>query len=152
MKKGLFGLLFTYLILLLCTSPKTAEDKCVLKKNWSIQSSAVISENGQSISVIDYDDGTWYPVEMPSTVLAALVKNEVYPDPYYGTNIEEIPGYRKGGLRIKDLPEDSPFNVPWWYRTEFTLPAGYKNKTIVPMWLFSIIIGIVSYTTVMYYY
>jgi hypothetical protein len=29
--------------------------------------------------------------------------------------------------------------------------VGYKNKTILPMWLFSIILGILSYTFVLYY-
>lgn len=28
---------------------------------------------------------------------------------------------------------------------------GYKNKTIVPLWLFSIILGIFSYLLVLYY-
>ena len=28
---------------------------------------------------------------------------------------------------------------------------GYKNKTIVPIWLFSIILGILSYLFVLYY-
>jgi hypothetical protein len=28
---------------------------------------------------------------------------------------------------------------------------GYKNKTIVPLWLFSIILGILSYLLVLYY-
>ena len=28
---------------------------------------------------------------------------------------------------------------------------GYKNKTIVPLWLFSIILGIFSYLCVLYY-
>lgn len=29
--------------------------------------------------------------------------------------------------------------------------VGYKNKTIMPLWLFSIILGILSYMSVMYY-
>ena len=28
---------------------------------------------------------------------------------------------------------------------------GYKNKTIVPLWLFSILLGILTYLFVMYY-
>ena len=28
---------------------------------------------------------------------------------------------------------------------------GYKNKTILPIWLFSIILGILSYVAVLYY-
>jgi hypothetical protein len=29
--------------------------------------------------------------------------------------------------------------------------VGYKNKTILPMWLFSIILGILTYISVLYY-
>jgi len=29
--------------------------------------------------------------------------------------------------------------------------VGYKNKTILPLWLFSIILGILSYVVVLYY-
>ena len=29
--------------------------------------------------------------------------------------------------------------------------VGYKNKTILPVWLFSIILGILSYVLVLYY-
>ena len=29
--------------------------------------------------------------------------------------------------------------------------VGYKNKTILPLWLFSMILGILSYTLVLYY-
>ena len=29
--------------------------------------------------------------------------------------------------------------------------VGYKNKTILPMWLFSIILGIITYIFVLYY-
>ena len=28
---------------------------------------------------------------------------------------------------------------------------GYKNKTILPLWLFSIILGILTYISVLYY-
>jgi uncharacterized membrane protein YozB (DUF420 family) len=29
--------------------------------------------------------------------------------------------------------------------------VGYKNKTIMPLWLFSLILGILSYLAVLYY-
>lgn len=29
--------------------------------------------------------------------------------------------------------------------------VGYKNKTILPLWLFSIILGILTYVLVLYY-
>ena len=71
-------------------------------------------------------DRWWYPTTVPSTVLAALVANKVYPDPYCGTNINNIPGnitYQKN-----EMPTDSPFKVAWWYRTEFKMPADFKKN------------------------
>jgi len=29
--------------------------------------------------------------------------------------------------------------------------AGYKNKTILPLWLFSLVLGILTYVLVLYY-
>jgi hypothetical protein len=57
------------------------------------------------------------------------------------------------------------FMVVYTISTQFIKPAflyningtikefgvGYKNKTIVPMWLFSIVLGILSYLFVLYY-
>jgi len=108
------------------TTHAQKSDKLTLKNNWSIQSSAKLSVNGKSISQTSYQPEKWYPTTVPSTVLATLIDNKVFPDPYYGTNIESLPGYYRDGK--KEMPETSPFRVPWWYRTVFKLPADYKGK------------------------
>lgn len=107
-----------------------AQEKLILKNNWEIKSSKEVKENGEIISDRTYTPINWHQTTIPSTVLASLVKNNVYQDPYYGTNIELIPGHRVEGLRDKKTSEDSPFSVSWWYRTEFKLPVDYKNKNI----------------------
>jgi exo-1,4-beta-D-glucosaminidase len=101
-------------------------NQLTLKNNWSIQSSAKITANGKSVSQASYFASEWYPTTMPSTVLATLVDNKVFPDPYYGTNIESLPGYYRDGK--KEMPETSPFRIPWWYRTVFKLPADHEGK------------------------
>jgi exo-1,4-beta-D-glucosaminidase len=98
----------------------------LLRENWTIQSSKEVKENGKLISSLAYQPEKWYPTIVPSTVLGTLVENKVYPDPYYGTNIESIPGYIKD--RRGEIPQDSPFKVAWWYRTVFTLPSDYKGR------------------------
>jgi exo-1,4-beta-D-glucosaminidase len=98
----------------------------LLQENWAIQSSGEIKENGQMISIQSYQPEGWYPATVPSTVLGTLVKNKVYPDPYYGTHIKSIPGYIQD--RRGEIPKDSPFKVAWWYRTVFTLPSDYKGN------------------------
>ena len=34
----------------------------------------------------------WYEVEVPTTVVAALVKHKVYPDPDFGMNLRSFSG------------------------------------------------------------
>lgn len=111
-----------------CTQNNAGSEKLILRDNWNIQSSAKINEDGDQISDKSYQPEGWYPASVPSTVLATLVENKVFPDPYYGTNIKKLPGYITG--RRRQMPEDSPFRVPWWYRTNFKIPASYKGKNI----------------------
>src|SRR6202023_1033591 len=54
-----------------------------------------------------------------------------YPDPTYGTNLRSLPGMdysSKSFFALQDMPKDSPFLCSWWFRTEFTLPAGNDQK------------------------
>ena len=70
---------------------------------------------------------------MPTTVVSALVADGTFPDPYYGMNLRKIPGttYTIGtNFSNVEMPADSPFAVPWWYRTEFTLPPEAAGQTL----------------------
>jgi len=104
---------------------KTDVNSIVLRDNWAIQSSATLKEGGKVISQTGYTMKGWYPASVPSTVLATLVANKVYPDPYYGNNYFELPGIRRW-----DIPEGNPFESSWWYRTEFEIPASFTGKHI----------------------
>lgn len=99
-----------------------------LKDNWQIQSSAKIADAGASISSADFGAQGWYAVSVPRTVLAALVDNGVYPDPYYGLNMKAIPGFQEGRMLL--MPQDSPFRPAWWYRTTFQVSAECKGKVL----------------------
>ena len=104
---------------------KTGGNTIVLRDNWAIQSSAYLKDMGKIISQPGYTIKDWYPTSVPTTVLAALVANKVYPDPYYGNNYFELPGIRRW-----DIPEGNPFESSWWYRTEFDLPASFAGKHV----------------------
>ncbi len=106
--------------------------KLMLKQGWSVQSSAKIKEGGEVLSMAGFTPQDWYPASMPSTVLAALVKNGEYPDPYFGMNLNSIPGSWPHGLDVSSLPMTpfSPFRHSWWYRSEFELPASYEGKRV----------------------
>ena len=102
-----------------------AGNSIVLRDHWSIQSSANLTDDGKVISLHGYAAKDWYPTSDPTTVLAALVANKVYSDPYYGNKYLELPGVRRW-----DIPEGNPFESSWWYRTEFDLPSGYAGKHV----------------------
>jgi len=96
-----------------------------LKQEWRLCSGANAGKGGEELSRPGVDVSTWYGTSVPKTVLAALVENGVYPDPYYGLNMKSIPGYQDGSWLVQK--EDSPFRSPWWYRTEFDLPEGESD-------------------------
>ena len=105
----------------------------LLRQGWTIQSSADVHETGAAISTPAVKAQDWYPATLPSTVLSALVNDNVYADPYTGTNLRSIPGTSYpifsdfSGLM---MPPGSPFAHSWWFRTDFQIPAEYRGKTL----------------------
>jgi exo-1,4-beta-D-glucosaminidase len=107
--------------------------KLELKSGWAMQSSAEVSVTGEVISRPGFRAASWYALSAPGTVLAGLVENKVYPDPYFGKNLRSIPGttYPIGGeFSNLPMPESSPFRPAWWFRNEFALPASLKGKRV----------------------
>jgi len=105
----------------------------VLRDGWSLQSSCKVEKPGEVISTAKFSAAGWYSVSVPTTVVAALVKQKVYPSPDFGMNLRKLPGMDYPiGSNFSNIPmqQDSPFMVPWWYRKVFTLPESYRGKTI----------------------
>jgi len=104
-----------------------ADGRIPLDTGWKIQSSAKVSEEGAALSKPGVDTHAWIPATVPTTVLAALVANGQFKDPYVGMNLRSIPGttYPIGAVFARQpMPLDSPYRVAWWYRTEFSAPAA----------------------------
>ena len=110
-----------------------SETSLALRDGWNLQSSCRVEAKGEVVSTPAFQPKDWYAVSVPTTVVAALVKQRVYPDPFFGTNLRSFPGVTYPiGANFSNIPmqPDSPFIVPWWYRKEFVLPASFKGKTI----------------------
>ena len=104
-----------------------------LREGWAIQSSAKVTAGGEAVSRPGFATAGWHRATVPTTVVSALVADGTYPDPYYGMNLRKIPGtaYKVGtNFSNQEMPANSPFAVPWWYRTEFTLPPDAAGKTL----------------------
>jgi exo-1,4-beta-D-glucosaminidase len=112
---------------------RTSETPLSLNRGWQLQSSARVESDGANMSTPKFEAKGWIPVDVPATVVAALVKQKVYPDPDFGMNLRSFPGISYGigeNFSNQPMPADSPFNVPWWYRKEFVLPTALKGRSI----------------------
>jgi len=114
-------------------SSQPANAKMFLRDEWRLQSSCRISASGRKISSLDFSTNGWHSTAVPSTVVAALVADKTFPDPYIGQNLRSIPGttYPIGeNFSALPMPEDSPFHCSWWYRTQFRLPKDYAGRLV----------------------
>lgn len=84
---------------------------------WHIRAARDISASAEAISVPALDTSGWLSTGVPSTVLAALVANGRYEDPYFGMNLKQIP--------------EELFEGAWWYRTEFSLSDKEAATTVL---------------------
>ena len=89
----------------------------LLSVGWMIQASSHVKQAGDEISKSDFDTHGWYSASVPSTVLAVLVENCVYENPYVGMNLKKL--------------SSEPYKKPWWYRTEFQLSKEEAEKTVL---------------------
>jgi exo-1,4-beta-D-glucosaminidase len=108
-----------------------------LRSGWLLKSSVLVRDAGDRVSSITYRPDQWLPTAVPATVLSALVSNRVYPDPRVGLNAYQIPDSseefnKKHGLaRFSYLPDKrNPWRDPYWYRTEFDLPALAPGRRV----------------------
>jgi len=112
---------------------RDSEARLVLREGWALQTSAKVEARGEAISTPQFAPKGWHEATVPTTVVAALIKDKTLPDPFPGMNLRSFPGvtYPIGGnfSNIAMAP-DSPYAVSWWYRKAFTVPASYKGRTI----------------------
>lgn len=111
---------------------RAAPEGLALTDNWTLEAAPQVKAAGAELSQPGFRAEGWHKTSVPSTVLAALVADKTYADPYFGVNLRTFPGmnYPVGrNFANLPMPEDSPFRSPWWYRTEFLLPSTYTQKT-----------------------
>lgn len=88
-----------------------------LNNDWKIQSSAQVNETGSEISTAYFNDNKWFSTSIPTTVLNALIQNEVYQDVYFAKNLESV--------------DKNQFKTSWWYRKEFTAEQDFSNAELI---------------------
>jgi exo-1,4-beta-D-glucosaminidase len=109
------------------------EQKLFLRDHWNLQSSAKFEGKGEVVSTSGFVPKGWHEATVPTTVVAALVKDKTLPDPFFATNLRKFAGvtYPIGGnFSNIAMQPDSPYAVSWWYRKQFAVPASYAGKTV----------------------
>lgn len=92
---------------------------------WQMCRADTVAQHAEKISSIDYTtDARWQTAIVPGTVLHSLVRNGVYPDPYYGNNNQ------LSQHRIPDIAQAGRSFYTYWFRTTFSVPSSFRNKTI----------------------
>jgi exo-1,4-beta-D-glucosaminidase len=116
---------------------KTPREALILHNEWRLREEATAGNHGSEFSRSAFDVGDWYQTSVPTTVLGALIRHGVYPDPYVGLNNLRIPDAsiehsRRFHLdQYSHLPDRSnPWNSPYWFRTEFRLPEHLQGRTV----------------------
>jgi exo-1,4-beta-D-glucosaminidase len=112
--------------------PAEQGGRLYVHKDWALQSSCEVKAGGEQVSTVGFDASKWHHVDVPSTVVGALVDDKTYAEPMFGTNLKKLPGMdysSKTFFALQDMPKDSPFRCSWWFRTEFTPPTEFEQKT-----------------------
>ena len=111
----------------------SSDARIALREGWTLQTSAKVEAKGEVISTAQFSPKGWHEATVPSTVVAALVKDKTLPDPLFGMNLRSFPGvHYPVGANFSNIAmaPDSPYTVSWWYRKAFTLPSSYQGKTV----------------------
>ncbi len=114
-------------------SKAAAENKLSLREGWTLQTSAKVEAKGEAISTPQFAPKGWHEVTVPTTVVAALIKDKTLAEPFSGMNLRNYPGMNYPiGANFSNIAmaADSPYAVSWWYRKAFTVPASDKGKTL----------------------
>ncbi len=85
-----------------------------LTSGWSLRAAADVGAGPESVSNPGFPMDSWYSSDVPSTAMAALVANDLFPDLYLGTNLENV--------------DTAQFEGAWWYRSEFDVSLSETNS------------------------
>src|SRR3981081_4495293 len=77
-------------------------------EGWKLQSSASVTETGETLSTPACRITNWHEAVVPGTVLGTLAKDKTVPDPYYGVNLRNLIGKKfRSDKILAELPMDS---------------------------------------------
>ena len=91
MRKIFSIILLAFLFQHVFSQNKTENFSMILHDDWRMQSSVTDKTKGAAISAENFAANSWYPITVPSTIIAGLLANHVYNfDPFYGTILKSL--------------------------------------------------------------
>ncbi len=99
---------------------------------WKVLTSATATQGGAAISKAGFSTSGWLSVAndgggAPGTEISALLQNGTCPNVFFSTNMKSC-----FGQMTKIGPDTiAQFDVPWWYRTDFTAPPSGQAAKLV---------------------
>lgn len=80
---------------------------------WEVKPQAEVKASGQEIAKAGFQFDKAVTAEVPGVVFSSYVQQGLIPDPNFGDNIYKV--------------DETYFNRPFWYRTQFNLPSSYRK-------------------------
>ncbi len=108
----------------------------LLRHHWKVASSLNAGTDGHLLTMQKISTQDWATTSLPATVLTALVRNGIYPNPYYGMNNMLIPDASDAYntdynlMKFSHIPGVNPWKNPYWFYNEFVVPSDYAGKRI----------------------
>lgn len=136
LRRLLCGVVALALTLPLCGA---AHAQMRLDDGWRLHTACGMQQGGEAISNPHFSAGSWTPLTVPSTVVAAQVASGSFDrlftaghtDPYFGMNLRRIPGttYPIGTFFAnQEMAPDSPYACGWWYRRTLHTNPGRGRR------------------------
>ncbi|KAA6331281.1 Exo-beta-D-glucosaminidase [termite gut metagenome] len=95
-------------------APKAKDNQFYLSGgNWKLQRASEVNASGENISQSGFNAEDWIIATVPGTVLTSYWNIGALPNPNYSDNQLQI--------------SESFFNSNFWYRNNFTIPAGFSD-------------------------
>jgi hypothetical protein len=112
-----YFLLFVLAAVFMFVPLHAQQDELLLSgKTWKLSPQADAQATGEQISSPGFTADSWLNAQVPGTVFCSYVLAGKEKDPNYGDNIYQV-----------DLKK---YDRNFWYRTDFTVPAGFKGTRI----------------------
>lgn len=104
---------------------------------WKIISTTQLTAGAAEVSTSGFSDKNWIDARVPTSVLGALVKAKIYPDPHFDLNNMKIPDASDAFNKKNNLSKysylkgvENPFKDPYWFRTSFRVPTEHAQRRV----------------------